>query len=181
MLCRAVVPALPDGKVRPATEGAMFDEYFGDFIGPQRRPASVRQQMFVPPGRTYAAGAATGPRASDGGGWECCCNTKFPTLCQNATRTVRSSRSSRRIVRPRAGLREGDLIVRFAGHDVQDPHGLRDLVRGAEPNQVDIVRIREGMMLSKSAVVGRLRDQRAVPNAEVGGQGQYGAGGTSRR
>jgi serine protease Do len=74
----------------------------------------------------------------------------------------------------KAGLQQRDVIVRFGDHDIQRMRDLPRAVAAAEPGKkVDIVVLREGKRVSKSATVGTLPEekQRAeAPTPEPGNE-----------
>ena len=53
-----------------------------------------------------------------------------------------------------AGLREGDIIVRFAGHKVQSLDDLAAYLRGKKPGEeVEIVALRSGNPVTVKAIL----------------------------
>ena len=63
----------------------------------------------------------------------------------------------------KAGIKAGDVIVRFNGQDVADVRQLRNLVAGTTPGKkVPVVIIRDGKQLSITATVGTATAQTAM-------------------
>jgi len=59
----------------------------------------------------------------------------------------------------RAGLREGDVIVRFAGTAVDGLEALRTLIRDRKPgDSVSVLYLRNGEARSTSAILGPRTD-----------------------
>lgn len=71
----------------------------------------------------------------------------------------------------RAGIRSGDDIVRFNGHDITDTRDLRNLVASTAPgSQVPVQVIRDGRTQTLTVTVGKLGGA-AAANATHGGGG----------
>jgi Do/DeqQ family serine protease len=73
----------------------------------------------------------------------------------------------------RAGLRPGDVIVRYDGKKIEDANPLRNLVAGTSPGtKVDVTVFRDGQEHTLKVTVGKLKADQSGNESEPGDQGE---------
>ncbi len=73
----------------------------------------------------------------------------------------------------RAGLRPGDVIVRYDGKKIDDANHLRNLVAGTSPGtKVDVAVFRDGQERTLKVTLGELKTDQSGSESETGDQGE---------